>query len=124
MWMTMPKPSRGEVWFAEPPRELRGREEAGGRPVLIVSADEINQGPSNLCIVVPFTTRDRGILLHVPVDPPEGGLTVHSVLLVEQVHATDQGRLANLLGRVSPQTLGQVEDHLRIALGLDAVEAI
>ncbi len=120
----MPKPSRGEVWFAEPPRGLQGREQAGGRPVLVVSADAINHGPSNLSIVVPFTTRDRGVMLHVSVDPPEGGLTEHSVLLLEQVHATDQGRLAQLLGQVSEQTLRQVEDHLRIALSLDGDEAI
>ena len=120
----MPKPSRGEVWFAEPPRELQGREQAGGRPVLVVSADAINKGPSNLSIVVPFTTRDRGVLLHIPVDPPQGGLTEHSVLLVEQVHATDQRRLAKLMGQVSSQTLRQVEDHLRIALSLDGGEAL
>ena len=120
----MPKPSRGEVWFAEPPRELQGREQAGDRPVLVVSADAINKGPSNLSIVVPFTTRDRGVLLHIPVDPPEGGLTEHSVLLVEQVHATDQRRLAKLMGQVSSQTLRQVEDHLRIALSLDGGEAL
>ena len=120
----MAKPSRGEVWLADPPRELQGREQAGGRPVLIVSADAINQGPSNLSIVVPFTTRDRGVILHVAVDPPEGGLTEHSVLLVEQVHAADQGRLAKRLGQVSEQTLRQVEDHLRIALSLDGGETL
>jgi mRNA interferase MazF len=122
--LTVPKPSRGEVWFADPPRELLGREQAGGRPVLVVSADAINQGPSNLSIVVPFTTRDRGVLLHVPVDPPEGGLTEHSVLLVEQIHATDQGRLAKRLGQVSAETLRQVDDHLRIALSLDGGDEI
>jgi mRNA interferase MazF len=116
----MPKPSRGEVWFADPPRELQGREQTGPRPVLIVSADEINQGPSGLSIVVPFTTRDRGVALHVAVNPPEGGLTERSVLLPEQVHAADQARLVRLYGRVSEATLRQLEDRLRIVLNLDA----
>jgi mRNA interferase MazF len=120
----MPKPSRGEVWVANPPRGTLGREQFGPRPVLIVSANEINHGPSNLSIVVPFTSTDRGVMLHVPVDPPEGGITAHSVLLVEQVHAADQGRLTKLLGSVSEQTLRQVEDHLRIALSLDDGEAL
>src|SRR5437773_10070093 len=101
----MPPPSRGEVWLAEPPRQLQGREQYGARPVLVVSADAINSGPSRLCVVVPFTTRDRGIALHVAVEPPEGGLTEHSVLLPEQVHAAYQGRLVQRLGRVSDETI-------------------
>src|ERR1700737_2695129 len=108
----MPPPSRGEVWMADPPRLLQGREQQGARPVLVVSDDEINRSPSGLSVVVPFTTRDRGVALHVPVDPPEGGLTEHSLLLPEQVHATDQARLARLLGRVTEGTLRSVEDRL------------
>jgi mRNA interferase MazF len=112
-------PSRGEVWLAEPPRQLQGREQLGSRPVLVVSVDEINHGPSGLSVVIPFTTRDRGVALHVPVEPPEGGLVEHSVLLPEQIHAADQGRLSKLLGRVNDETLRAVEDRLRIVLNLN-----
>src|SRR5205814_4994660 len=101
----MPPPSRGEVWLAEPPRQLQGREQQGARPVLVISDNAINLGPSRLCVVIPFTTRDRGIALHVVVDPPEGGLTEHSVLLPEQIHAADQRRLSKRLGQVSDDTL-------------------
>ena len=114
----MPKPSRGEVWLADPPREAQGREQTGSRLVLVVSADEINQGASQLSVVVPITTRDRGVALHVPVDPPEGGLSEHGVLLPEQVHATHQARLVKLLGKVSDRTLREIEDRLRIVLDL------
>lgn len=112
-------PSRGDVWMAEPPRQLQGRQQLGSRPVLVVSTDDINRGPSGLSVVVPFTTRDRGIDLHVPVDPPEGGLAERSVLLPEQIHAADQQRLVKLLGHVTDDTLRVVEDRLRIVLGLD-----
>jgi mRNA interferase MazF len=114
----MPLPSRGEVWLADPPRGLQGHEQQGARPVLVISDDAINHGPSGLSVVVPFTTRDHRIDLHVPVDPPEGGLTQHSVLLTEQLHAADQTRLTKLLGQVSDRTLHALEDRLRIALGL------
>ena len=116
----MPQPSRGEVWLADPPRALQGHEQQGPRPVLIVSDDAINHGPSSLSIVVPFTTRDRVIELHVAVDPPEGGLTEHSVLLTEQLHAADQRRLRRLLGRVNDETMRTLEDRLRIVLSLDS----
>lgn len=71
-------------------------------------------------MVVPFTRRDRGVALHVPVDPPEGGLVQRSVLLPEQVHAADQARLVQRLGLVSTETLRRVEDRLRIVLNLDS----
>jgi len=115
----MPQRSRGEVWLADPPRTLPGHEQQGPRPVLVVSDDLINRGPSRLCIVVPFTTNDRGITLHVAVDPPEGGLHHRSVLLTEQIHAADQGRLRQMLGRISSQTMRTLEDRLRIVLALD-----
>jgi mRNA interferase MazF len=115
----MPRLARGEVWLADPPRDLQGREQQGPRPVLVVSHDLINQGPSQLCIVVPFTTRDRGVDLHVVVEPPDGGLSEHSVLLTEQIHACDQGRLTKRIGRVSDDTMRLLEDRLRIVLALD-----
>jgi mRNA interferase MazF len=91
------------------------------RPVLIVSADAFNRAavaPWALVIVVPLTTRERGIALHVPIQPPEGGLRQRSVLLPEQLYAADQRRLVERWGRVSEQTLRQVEDRLRIVLDL------
>jgi len=105
--------------MADPPRLLQGREQEGSRPVLIVSADQINHGPTGLSVVVPITNRDRGLPLHVAVDPPEGGLSEHSVLLPEQVHAADHSRLARLMGRVSDLTLLEIGDRLRIVLDLD-----
>ena len=116
----MPQPSRGEVWLADPPRLLQGREQMGQRPVLVVSADEINHGPSGLSVVVPFTTRDRGVELHVSVDPPEGGLSERSFLLPEQVHAADQAHLVGMLGQVTQETLRAIEDSLLIVLSLDS----
>ena len=55
----------------------------------------------------------------MPVDPPEGGLTEHSVLLPEQIHAADQARLVERLGEISPGTMREIEDRLRIVLSLD-----
>lgn len=114
-------PARGEVWLADPARGVAGHEQAGRRPVLIVSADAFNRAaptPWALVVVVPLTTRNRGIALHVPIQPPEGGLRQPSVLLPEQLYAADQRRLVERWGRVSEATLRQVEDRLRIVLDL------
>jgi mRNA interferase MazF len=118
-WSVKMPPLRGEVWLAEPPRQLQGREQLGARPVLVISADEINRGPSELSVVVPFTTRDRGVELHIRVGPPEGGLVERGVLLPEQVHAASHQRLVKRLGQVSEGTLRNLEDRLRMVLALD-----
>jgi len=115
------RPSRGEVWLADPAREVLGHEQMGRRPVLIVSADQFNRAagaPWPLVVVVPLSTRDRGIALQVPIQPPEGGLREASVLLPEQLYAADQRRLVERWGRVSEATLRQVEDRLRVVLDL------
>jgi len=111
-------PERGEVWLEQPTRHVIGHEQQGQRPVVIVSGDGINAGPWPLVVVVPLTTRDRGVPLHVPIEPPDGGVRTHSVALVEQIHAADRLRLTERWGRLSPATMREIEDRLRIVLDL------
>ena len=74
------QPSRGQIWLADL-NPTRGHEQAGQRPVLIVSTNVFNHGPADLVFVLPLTRTQRGIPLHIPVDPPEGGLTARSYVL-------------------------------------------
>ena len=69
----MNPPGRGEVWLTDL-NPTRGHEQAGRRPVLVVSDDLFNRGPAGLVIVLPMTSTLRGVPSHVPIDPPEGGL--------------------------------------------------
>ena len=111
-------PERGDVWLEQPARGLLGHEQQGQRPVVIVSGAGVNDGPWPLVVVVPLTTRDRGVALHVGIEPPDGGLRTRSVVLVEQIHAADRERLVEHWGRVSPATMREIEDRLRIVLDL------
>ena len=61
--------------------------------IALVNAPQPIPWFSTPVVVVPFTTRDRGIPLHVRVSPPEGGLRDPSVLLPEQLYAADHSRL-------------------------------
>jgi mRNA interferase MazF len=95
-----------------------GREQAGTRPALIVSADPLNRGPRGLVMVAPITGTDRGITSHVHVDPPQGGLSKQSVIMVEQLWSVSKDRLDRRLGSVAADTMQKVERILRMLLDL------
>lgn len=65
----------------------RGHEQAGLRPALVLSTNLFNQGPAGLAIVLPITTRAKGIPFHVPVEPSEGGLKARSFIKCEDVRS-------------------------------------
>jgi mRNA interferase MazF len=111
------QPARGDVWDLDLD-PIKGREQAGRRPALIVSVAPFNRGPADLMVAVPLTRTERGVRWHVPVSPPEGGLTDPSFIKCEDVRSLSKSRLGSYRGRVSPITMAEVEDRLRILLGL------
>jgi len=115
--MTITKPSRGQIWLVDL-NPTRGHEQAGKRPCLVVSVDLFNQGASGLAVVLPITSKNKGIPFHVEVNPPEGGLTQQSYIKCEDMRSISIERLSDLWGVISPTTMMIVEDRLRILLGL------
>ncbi|HZS05084.1 MAG TPA: type II toxin-antitoxin system PemK/MazF family toxin [Blastocatellia bacterium] len=115
--MTSVQPSRGEIWFVnlDP---TKGRELAGSRPAIVLSVDPFNHGPADLVVVIPVTSKAKGIPFHVAVRPPEGGLKQESFIKCEDVRSISKERLLRRLGMVSNQTMEEVEDRVRILLGL------
>jgi mRNA interferase MazF len=113
----MSRASRGEIWLVnlDP---TQGREQAGTRPILIISVDGFNHGAAELVVGVPITSRAKGIPLHVEIVPPEGGLKVLSYAKCEDVRSISTSRLVKKFGSVSAPTVEKVEDRLRILLGL------
>jgi len=85
---------------------------------LIVSTDRFNGGPSDLVVVLPITSHDRQIRWHVPLIPPDGGLTRRSFVMCEQPHVLAIERLDHRRGAVDWTTMTEVVDRLRLLLGL------
>lgn len=117
----MADPNRGEIWVADLGTG-RGHEQAGQRPVLVVSEDAFNGGLSGLVMVVPITSRvkkSKNIPAHIAVDPPEGGLKTPSVILCDQLRTISKDRLGKVAwGTVSTATVMEMERILRVLLGL------
>lgn len=113
----MDAPGRGEVWLVDL-SPVRGHEQSGRRPALVVSDDVFNRGPAGLVIVMPITSTVRMIPSHIQVAPPEGGLTVASAILCEAVRSISTQRLLRHWGTVGPGTMSAVENALRFLLGL------
>ena len=113
----MINPSRGDVWLVNL-NPTAGREQAGMRPALIVSVDIFNHGAAELVVVIPITSKAKGVPLHVEINPPEGGLSMTSYAKCEDVRSISTSRLMRRLGNVTPLTIDAVEDRLRVLLGL------
>jgi len=108
---------RGEVWLIDL-NPVRGHEQAGKRPALVISVDLFNSGPAGFVVVLPITTKDKKIPLHVRLEPPEGGLNEISFVKCEDVRSVSTERLTVCLGQVSQSVLALVEDRVKILLGL------
>jgi mRNA interferase MazF len=111
---------RGEIYFAELD-PVQGREQAGRRPVLVLSVDAINRLP--LVVTVVVGTRGervpRDYPTNVRVTPAESGLPMETVFLCFQLRSLDPRRFPPTpAGQLSGATLGRVESAVRYCLGL------
>jgi mRNA interferase MazF len=110
---------RGDVYWArlDP---IEGSEQAGTRPVVVVSRDAINRH-SPVVVICPLTNAAHVPRLYpsdVSVHAPEGGLKVDSVILTLQVRAVAKTRLGDHLGKLEPTTIERLNEALRITLDL------
>ncbi|MDQ3653619.1 MAG: type II toxin-antitoxin system PemK/MazF family toxin [Chloroflexota bacterium] len=103
------EPKAGEVWNVDFSPQV-GREQAGVRPVLVISHERFNRLRNDPHIVVPITGADRGLAYHITFDSPEGGLTKVSQIMCEQEKSQSVERFIDRRGVVSNQTLRQVRE--------------
>ena len=115
--MSTANPCRGDIWLADL-HPVQGHEQAGKRPVLVVSVDPFNSGNADLVVIIPVTSTLRNIPFHVIIHPPEGGLSGPFAALCEAIRSISKDRLIKCWGSIAPATLIQVDDRLRILLGL------
>lgn len=104
-------PDAGDiVWLHFDPQA--GREQAGHRPAVVLSAAAYN-GRTGLMLCVPLTTRVKGYPFEVAVSGRRGG-----VVLTDQVKCLDwRVRTAARKGKVSAAELEEIRAKLRVLVG-------
>jgi mRNA interferase MazF len=107
----------GDVWLIDFGVPV-GHEQGWIRPGVVVSADMLNQSPSGVVIVVPFTTTRRGLSLHVEVEPGASGLRETSYARCEDTKSVSIERLVRRFGAVEAETLAALRNVLRLVLEL------
>jgi mRNA interferase MazF len=112
----IPRPRRGDVWKVSLDPTV-GHEIQKTRPAVVITSDVYN-AHSWVVIVMPLTSHDKAEYDQVLIQPPEGGLTNRSVTLPDQIRAVDRRRLIQRLGRLTPQTIQQIDRSLKMVLDL------
>ncbi len=111
---------RGEIYFVNL-NPVKGREQAGQRPVLVLSIDAINQAPLVVTVVVGTKGANvqRDYPTNVRVSTAESGLPMETIFLCFQVRSLDPARFpAQPAGRLSDPALQRVAATVRYCLGL------
>jgi len=108
---------RGEIWLTDLGDPI-GREQAGMRPVVVVSADPLNQSKAGVVIVVPCTTTPRGLPSHIEIEPGPSGLDEVTYAKCEDVKSVSEQRLVARLGVIRPDTQAGISRALRFLLDL------
>lgn len=113
---------RGEVRLADLD-PVRGNEANKRRPVILVSNDRANLAAARLgrgvVTVVPVTSNTERIYPFQTFLPASTtGLRQDSKAQAEQVRSLSVERLGDVLGRIPPETMTQIDDALRLHLEL------
>ena len=93
---------RGEIYLADLD-PVRGHEQAGTRPVLIIQNDVGTQYSSTTIVAITSRISKKRLPTHVEVSAEESGLPKDSVVLLEQIRTLDKERLIRKMGELFPQ---------------------
>jgi mRNA interferase MazF len=111
---------RGEIYFVNL-SPVQGREQAGQRPVLVLSADAINRLPLVVTVIVGTKGENlpRDYPTNVRLSIAESGLPMETVFLCFQLRSLDPSRFTRArAGKVSGAVLRRIENAVRHCLSL------
>lgn len=104
----MAPPSRGEVWWCEPP-------EIGRRPVVVLSRDAAISRLQRV-IVAPCTTTIRGLASEVVLEPTDDPVPRTSAVNLDSIESVSVAILVDRIGRLSDDRMAQICAALEVAV--------
>jgi mRNA interferase MazF len=106
---------RGDVRWADL-NPMRGHEQAGQRPVLVLSHDVFNDR-SGTVIAVAMTSQEPRAGFPLTLESKAAGLKKRSWIKISQIRTLSVDRIGTRLARASEEELARVVDGLNEILG-------
>jgi len=107
---------RGEIRWADL-NPVRGREQAGLRPVLVLSHDVFNER-SGTVIAVALTSQPQRAGFPLTLELQAARLPKRSWVKISQIRTLALERIGAKLGRASPEEISQVVEGLNEIIGI------
>lgn len=109
---------RGDIYYADL-RPVKGSEQGGVRPVLIIQNDVGNRhSPTVICAAITSKMNKAKLPTHVELEASRYDLMKDSVVLLEQLRTIDKQRLKDKICRLDSEILKKVDRALEISLEL------
>jgi mRNA interferase MazF len=106
---------RGEIRWADL-NPVRGHEQAGRRPVLILSHDVFNER-SGTVIALALTSQEPRAGFPLTLERKASGLTKRSWIKISQIRTLSVDRISQRIAKASDEELARVLDGLYEILG-------
>jgi mRNA interferase MazF len=109
-------PRRGDIYWVDFSPQ-RGSEQAGIRPAVVVSVESFN-AKMRIVVIAAITSKIKPayhVTVLLPVSKP---LDRESQILAFQLMTVDQSRLGGYLGCLDANQIIELENAMRLALGL------
>lgn len=100
---------RGEIWWADNP--VPGQEQAGVRPVLVISHDVFNQR-SGTVIALAITSQTPSAGFPITLEIMTARLPKRFWVKISQIRTLSVERLSRRLGAIAPEELDDVIEGL------------
>ena len=109
---------RGDLFWADL-NPVKGSEQAGRRPVLVIQ-NNIGNEFSPTTIIAPITTVKflKEYPTNVFLSKGTAGLKVDSTVLLSQIRVVDKSRLESRIGHLSEKLINEVDVVIKVSLGL------
>ena len=106
---------RGDIWWADLD-PTRGREQAGLRPVVVISHDLFN-ARSGTVIALAMTSQAPSAGFPLTLEITSATLPKRSWVKMSQIRTLSVERLDNRIGAVSPEELSEILEGLAEIIG-------